>query len=139
MATVLTSNAQYLAIDGTPIQAYLISVRMTRSNANSDVTHGIAGHEMVDPGLDSTSFDIEIAYVISDIATLIPLFTPGNKAYLTYGPEGNTPGKPRHYQLVKIDSFEMGQAAKKDAVTISVKATGAEAPVADIADGAVFS
>lgn len=138
MATVLTANAQYLVIDGVAIQAHLMDVKLNRTNANVDVTRGTAGHEMVDAGMDQTTMDITVAYVIENLTDYKAKLRPGQKFYVEYGPEGNVVGKPRHYQLFKVDSCDFGQTAKKDAVKFSVKLTGAEAAVADQWAGATF-
>lgn len=138
MATVLTLNAQYLKIDGVAIEAHLMDVKLNRTNANADVTRGTVGHEMVDPGLDSTTMDMTIAYVVESLTTFLQKLNPGSKYMIEYGPEGNAVGKPRHYQLFKLDSVDFGQTAKKDAVKFSAKFTGAEAPVADFYDNSTF-
>lgn len=132
-------NNIYLDIDGTPIHSYFINVTLSPSVATVDVTRGAgATHIARAPGLKDTTASVQIGYDDSNAGTIMTLFKMGQTIKLTYGPEGNTSGKPKHVQDFLITSAPHTISVSKDAVVWDVAMDAAGAPTTDMYAGGVW-
>lgn len=134
------SNKVYLVLDSMDVSGFMTEVGIKPSNTDVDISAG-AGleHEQTGAGLDSTSWDISLAYFPEAVADYITKIRHGALVMAIYGPEMNVPGKPKHQQLIKISSIDGPKLdVKKGAVMFKVSAKGADTPVVDMFRGGTF-
>lgn len=132
-------NNVYLDIDGTEIHSYFINVTLSPSVATVDVTRGAgATHIARAAGLKDTSASIQIGYDDSNASTIMTLFGMGKAVTLTYGPEGNTAGKPKHVQSFIVTGAPHTVSVTKDAVVWDISLEAAAAPTTDMYAGGVW-
>lgn len=132
-------NVAYCAIDGVTLAAQFVNVNLESSIEEVDVTAG-AGAEDVqrDEGLRSDKVTIKIAYDVDAIQSHVQKLKPG-KHLIDIGPQGNSAGKPRHYQEFLVSSakpFEVG--VKKPAVVIEMSGNSARRPIYDFFNGDTY-
>lgn len=138
MATYNGNNA-YIDIDGTRIDTYFVNVSLNPSIETVDITAGSgATHRQRATGLKDNGGSMQIAYDDTNIATILPLVAPGAHT-LTYGPEGNSAGKPKHVQAIIISGAPHTVAVSKDMVVFDVSFEAAAAPTTDMFNGGVWS
>jgi len=137
MATY-NGNGVYIDIDGTRIDAYFQNVSMDRSLATVDATAGSSSTDVErNAGLLDTKGKITIAYDDTMAATHLALLKPGAHT-LTYGPEGNTTGKPKHVQAILITALPHTITVKKDLVVWEATWEAAAAPSTNMYAGGVW-
>ena len=92
-------NNVYIDIDGTQIDSDWKSVTLTPSVATVETTRGSSTANIQRAvGLMDHSISIQLGYDTSDASTVMGLFSLGSSVTITYGPEGNSSGKPKHVQ-----------------------------------------
>lgn len=132
-------NTVYLKMGSVVVDTYFREVNLTPSNAAVDTTAG-AGvrHTKRQPGLNDTSISITLAYDTEHVPDYIRKIKPGQVIEIEYGSEGNVSGKPRHLQDFVITSAAHAVSVDKSAVSFTIQGEGAEEPVYDMHDGAVY-
>ncbi|MCZ7539711.1 MAG: hypothetical protein M5U29_07360 [Anaerolineae bacterium] len=132
-------NDIYLDIDGTAVSSYFKRVSLEPAIETNDTTSG-SGTDFRSRavGLKDYSITIEVAYDTTDIATQLLLFKPGAHT-VTYGPEGNAAGKPKHVQSFIFTGAPFEVNVEKTPVVFSVSGEGAAAPTTDIFNGGVWA
>ncbi|MCZ2097238.1 MAG: hypothetical protein LC121_13460 [Anaerolineae bacterium] len=138
MATY-NGNDVYLDLDGTQVDSYFVNVSLEPAIETVDITAGSgATHRQRAEGLKDSGGSMQIAYDVTAIATLLPLIEVGTHT-LTYGPEGNGNGKPKHVQSIIITGAPHTVAVSKDMVVFDVSFEAAAAPTTDMFNGGVWA
>lgn len=136
----LNGNGYFVSFDGVDLSAHTGEDTLKVSNEDVDVTAGAnKTHVEIAGGLDSTSGDLMIAYEVGSVSGYIQKLKPGLIGTFEFGPEGNTSGKPRHVQSMKVNSVEISQDSKKKFVMFTLSLVGAEAPSVNMFAGGVYS
>lgn len=136
----LAANSYYVTIDGTGICGHITEVKMSTTNETIDITAGCNIEDVQRaPGLNDRSMSMVIVYDKDELDNYLPKLRVGEIVRVIFGTEGNAAGKPRHEQDFIVDKNEFDMNAKKKRVEFSVNFTQADAPVADILNGGVFS
>lgn len=139
MGLQLNGNAPYLTLNGVNVATYLTEVKMSRSTAAEDVSHGAATFVQRQGGLSDVSFTFTLSYDISNVPAIIAAAKSGQSYVADYGPEGNGSGKPRHTQSIYIDKCDGPNiSVKKSLATFAIAASSADAPTNDLYAGATF-
>lgn len=137
MATYNGNNA-YIAIDGTAVNSYFVSFSLEPTMETVDVTAGSGTtHRVRAEGLKDTTAELVIVYDSAVISTLLPLLKPGTHT-ITYGPEGNTSGKPKHVQSFIITGTPHETTVEKSRVVLTASMEAAAAPTTDMFAGGVW-
>lgn len=132
-------NGYYVDIDGTDISSYVIMAKLEPSVETVDVTAGASTtHRERNAGLKDYSFSMDVGYDDSAASTIIPLIKPGVHT-VTYGPEGNATGKPKHVGSFIFEGASHEVNVAKNFVIFSVSATAAGAPTTDMYEGGVWA
>jgi len=132
-------NAIYLDLDGTVVHSWFINVNLSPTIETVDVTVGSGTtHRERATGLKDMNGSMQIGYDSTDIATIMPLIKPGTHT-LTYGPEGNAAGKPKHVQSIIITQAPHTVSVSKEHVVFDVQFEGADAPTTDIFNSGVWA
>ncbi len=136
---IYNGNNAYIDIDGTRLDTYFVNVAFEPSLETVDITAGSgATHRQRAEGLKDSAGSMTIGYDVTNIATILPLIEVGTHA-LTYGPEGNGAGKPKHVQSIIITGASHTVAVSKDMVQFDVSFEAAAAPTVDMFNGGVWS
>ncbi len=131
-------NNQYLEIDGTPVTAQWIEGELSQMVDMVDVTQGAGTeHKMRATRLRDHKISFTIGYDPDNIQTLLPLLRPGVHT-LTFGPEGNVTGKPKHVQAFVLKEAPLKQDVGKSLVTFTITGEAAGAPTTDMYNGGVW-
>lgn len=137
MATYNDNNA-YIAIDGTQLDTYFVSFSYEPTIEEVDVTAGSgADWRERNEGLKDSSATLVVVYDISYAATMLPLVEVGTHT-ITYGPEGNATGKPKHVQSMIITGTPHETTVEKTRVILTASMVGAAAPSTDMFSGGVW-
>lgn len=132
-------NDVYLDIDGTQVDAYFIDVQLEPTIASVETTAGSGtDHVTRAAGLKDHTISFTLTYDVTFVSTLLPLIKPGVHA-VTYGPEDNTTGKPKHVQSFIFEGAPHQVQVDKQMVQYSVSGSAAAAPTTDMFNGGVWA
>jgi hypothetical protein len=131
-------NGCYVDIDGTVVDTYFQNVSISKSVETVDSTCGNATWRANNEGLYASKGTISVVYDDTLASTLLPLMEAGTHT-LTYGPEGNTAGKPKHVQSIIITDNTIAQNVGKTLVLLESPFIGAAAPTTDMWAGGVWA
>ena len=132
-------NGVYVTLDGVNVSAYYTEVSLQGDVEAIEVTAGAGTtHKQFNAGLNSTAFDLTLYYedTSATLATYLPKLKAGSKYTVVFGPEGAVTGKPKHEQMMLVQSVDgpmVGVA--KPFVVFSLSLIGADAPVSDLTTG----
>jgi len=134
-------NTPYLRINSYNVESLWKSMEITKSVADVDVTAGSGSvYEEHAAGLKSAKAKLVIAYNDTQAATdLAGLYTALEVVNVTWGPEGNTSGKPcdnRSWLITDVSGPT--QTVTKDAVVLEYSLVGTGTPTKDIHKGETF-
>lgn len=133
------SNKAYIKLGGYTFAGKWQNVKITPKNSVQEVTAGNVSHVQRNPGLDDYSYDITvIAEDGSALAAYIRKLKPGTVEELDCGWRGNASGDPRMLQSVIIEEAPLETTVDMKAVVFEVKASGADVPILNMYDGAVY-
>lgn len=128
-------NDIYLTINGVSVCAYFKEVELKIMSAGIDITAGCAQDwEQIGAGMLSSTMSAQLTYDDTNVDDYLATLKPGQVITVVYGPEGNTAGKPKHEQLMHIESVTTGNKSVKDAVIFDIEMKGADTPTAIIFD-----
>lgn len=137
MATY-NGNSAYIAIDGTQVDSYYVSFNLEPTMETVDATAGSGtAHRERNEGLKDTTAQLVIVYDTTNISTLLPLVEVGTHT-ITYGPEGNTAGKPKHVQSFIITGTPHETTVEKPLVVLTASMEAAAAPTTDMFSGGTW-
>lgn len=130
-----------LRVNGVDVKARWREFTLSKKVADVDVSAGAnQRHEKHAAGLEVISAKMTLMYDDVAAATdMTNLYVSSQVVAITFGPEGNTAGKPKHVQSFKINSVNgPSPNHKKDAVMLEYDLVAAGAPTSDIYTGATF-
>lgn len=131
-------NQIVLIIDGIRAEAIFKSVNLEPSIESVDVTRGAGtDHMQRKPGLADTKLTATLGYQTERLQRDLRYMKPGEH-YVVFGPEGEAAGKPRHSQAFILTSAPLEITVEKGEVAFELSFEGADAPDADMFDGATF-
>lgn len=134
-----SGNAPYFALDGVSLATPFISVEMDQKNNTQEVTAGTGATDTQRaPGLNDTTFKVEIGYLTSGQSGWLQKLKAGAVVSLEWGPEGNVTGKPRHVQSCICESNNHGVKVTKEKVSFQLSFTSADAPSVNMFGGGVY-
>ena len=137
--TQYNGNNVYLDVDGTQIQSWFINVSLSPTIETVDVTAGSGTeHRSRATGLKDTTGSMQIGYDVENVSTILSLLKPGTHT-ITYGPENNVAGKPKHVQAVIITQAPHTVSVTKEHVIFDVQFEASGAPSTDMFNGGVWS
>ena len=140
MATY-NGNCAYLEWDGVDVSGWWTEqVNFEMTNETVDITAGACrtGRQRA-AGLSDSSMSFMVVYDTTDLNTYVDKFVPGTSAVLRFGPEGNTPGKPKHEgQMILQSVTGPNVGVEKNKVTFELSFEQADDPTATIQGGGVF-
>jgi len=132
------NNTAYIDIDGVQVDAYFVSFSLEPSMETVDVTAGSGtAHRERNEGLKDTKAQLVIIYDTALASTHLPLMEVGTHT-ITYGPEGNATGKPKHVQSFIITGTPHEVTVEKSRVILTASMEGAATPTTDMFSGGVW-
>lgn len=132
-------NKAYIKLGGYSFAGKFQSLKINSKNSTQETTAGNVSHIQRAPGLDDYSYDITvIAEDGSALAAYIRKLKPGTIEELDAGWRGNTAGDPRMLQSVIVEEAPLETTVDKKAVVFEIKASGADAPILNQFDGAIY-
>jgi hypothetical protein len=136
--SAFNSNNPYLAIDGIVVDTEWKEVEITGTMETQVVTQGVGrtGTQRAE-GLRDASIRIVAGYRTEKIQQQLAIFKPGRHT-VTYGPEGNVAGKPKHVQEFIFNDLPLTQTVSKDEVTLTSGGEQADEPLTDMYSGGVW-
>lgn len=135
---VYSGNKDYLSIDGVDLSAYWREATIAASIDMQENTSGGSAYKTRFATVKDYTLNFTVVYDSEQAATLLSLLAPGEHL-VTYGPEGNAAGKPKHQQHFIFPQIETGGNADKSSMRVfSVQAQGAKAPIFDMFNGGIF-
>jgi len=131
-------NNIYLKIGNFEVQAKFKKVSLEPSIATVDTTRGAGtNHMQRNTGLEDTKLGVTLGYDTDIIQTQLRYLKPGRYPVI-FGPEGAIAGKPRHIQDFILTSSPLEISVEKSEVAFDMKFEAADAPYANMFDGATF-
>ena len=140
MAT-LAGNVVFVSLDGVDVSAYWTEHDLDAGGTSHVKTAGSGrSHVQRAPGLKDYKLTLTLAYNDTDRANYVAKLKPQQVYQVVFGPEGNASGKPKHDQSMVLDNTSglKGNVDKKP-VFFKLKFSGADEPISDFYDNAVFS
>lgn len=136
--SAFNGNNPYLAIDGVVLDTEWKEVELSGSIETQDVTQGVGrtGMQRAE-GLRDASISLVVGYRTEKIQQQFTMLRPGRHTVI-YGPEGNTPGKPKHVQDFIFNDMPLGQNVDKSEVAFSIGGDQADEPTVDMYSGGVW-
>jgi hypothetical protein len=136
--SAFNENNPYIAIDGIVLDTEWKEVELTGTMETQDVTQGVGrtGMQRAE-GLRDASISIVVGYRTEKIQQQFAMLKPG-RHNVVYGPQGNTPGLPKHVQDFIFNDLPLGQNVDKSEVVFSVGGEQADEPTVDMHNGGVW-
>jgi hypothetical protein len=136
--TSYVGNNIYLTIGGIVVHGLYKKVNLDPTTDTVDVTRGSGtNHMQREAGMRDTKMGITVGYETTQIQTQLQYLLPGRYT-VVFGPEGNTPGKPKHQQDFILTGAPLEIDVSKKEVAFDIKLEGADAATADMYAGATF-
>lgn len=131
-------NDAYIKVDSTELKTYFVSINLEQTMEAIDITHGSGvTHRMRGEGLLDASMNLVVTYDAAASATILAALKPGLHE-ITYGPEGNTAGMPKHVQKFIVTSVGHEVVVEKGKVQLTASLEAADAPTVNMFGGGKF-
>lgn len=138
--TVSNTNNAYIFWDGVDLSGKWTEELSYKPSADSeDITAGAGAVGVARaPKLIDATLDLMVVYEDASLATYLPHYKEGTVAVLTYGPEGNTTGKPKFSGSMHLKSSEFSQSVDKKKIAFKLSFEQAATPTHRIQNGDTF-
>lgn len=140
MAT-LNGNSAYLAFAGVNLSGYFTDqIDKNAENEVQEITAGAgATHKEYAPGLNDNTIDFSVVYDAADFTSYRAALVVGTEGTLSYGPEGQVVGKPRHEGTAILKSVKgPTQTIDKQKVKFDLSFQHSAAPTHTIEGGSTY-
>lgn len=125
------NNRYFLLIDGYDFSKWVVSANLNAGGDLIEAPHGNRDSQYRMKGLSSNTFSVTLRYDERVWGLLANVLSFGNKVMIAYGPDGNAPGCPLHFQEFISPGFGGERGAEKPSIVIDVEMQSTEDAIYD--------
>jgi hypothetical protein len=124
-------NRFHLIIDGYDLSPWVINADLNVGGSMEDAPAGNISSEVKSAGLKSRTLTVSLRGDPRLDTVLPTLLGFGKILLIEYGPDGNAPGKPLHYQRFMSPGYGKTRSTEKSPIAIDVEFAGTGEPIYD--------